>query len=95
MSRLLNSRFLSDGVKSVQIATSVVQQAGAEGVIYHVPLDLTDEDLLESSKPQKVTYIKRFKNKDSSCSRTVFLQFSSLQLPTEVRVGYLLFKVKS
>jgi len=30
MSQLLNSRFLSDGVKSVQIVTSVVQPAGAK-----------------------------------------------------------------
>jgi len=90
MSQLLNSRFLSDGVKSVHIVTSVVQPARAEGVIYRVPPDLTDEDLLESLKPQKVTYIKRFENKDSRWSTTVFLQFSSPQLPTEVRVGYLL-----
>ena len=95
MSQLLHSRYLSDGVRSVQIVTSVVQPAGAKAVIYRVPLDLTDEDLLEILKPQKVTYIKRFKNKDSSYSTTVFLQFSSPQLPAEVRVGYLLFKVKS
>ena len=72
MSQLLNSRFLSDGVTSVQIVTSIFQPAGAKGVIYHDPPDLTDEDLLESLIPQKVTYIKRFK-KDSSWSTTVFL----------------------
>jgi len=95
MRQLLNSRFLSDSVTSVQIVTSVVQPAGDKGVIYRIPIDLTDEDLLEILKPQKVTYIQRFKNKDSSFSTTVFLQFCSPQLPTEVRVGYLLFKVKS
>ena len=60
MSQLLNSRFLSDGVKSVQIVTSVVQPAGAKWMIYRDPMDLTDEDLLESLKPQRVTYMKRF-----------------------------------
>ena len=67
----MHSRYLSDGVRSVQIVTSVVQPTGAKAVIYRVPPDLTDEDLLESLKPQKVTYIKRFKNKDSSYSTTV------------------------
>ena len=90
----MHSRYLSDGVRSVQIVTSVVQPAGTKAVIYRVPPDLTDEDLLESIKPQKVTYIKRFKNKDSSYSTTVFLQFASPQLRAEVRVGYVLFKVK-
>ena len=95
MSQLMHSRYLSDGVRSVQIMTSVVQPTAAKAVIYRVPPDLKDEDLLESLKPQKVNYIKRFKNKDSSFSTTVFLQFASPQLPADVRVGYLLFKVKS
>ena len=95
MSQLLHSGCLSDGVGSVQIVTSVVQPAGAGAVIYRVPLDLTDEDLLEILKPQKVAYMKGFGNGDSSCSTTVFLQFSSPQLPAEVGVGYLLFGVKS
>jgi len=95
MSQLLNARFLSDGVKSVQIVTSVVQPAGDKRVNYRVPPDLKEEDLLENLEHQKVTYIKRFKNKDSGWSTTVFLQFSFPRLPTEVRVEYLLFKVKS
>ena len=39
MSQLMHSIYLSDGVRSVQIVTSVVQPAGAKAVIYRVALE--------------------------------------------------------
>ena len=95
ISQLLNSRFLPHGVKSCKLWHRLSNQQELKELFTAFLQTLETRIYYESLKPQKVTYIKRFKNKDSSWSTTVFLQFSSPQLPTEVRVGYLLFKVKS
>jgi len=72
---------------------------GASGVIYNVPLDISTDDLLACLASQGVKFVKRFRFKSSDSSelkdsKYVFLQFFTADLPGEVKIGYLFFRVK-
>ena len=90
---------LTDGGVSVEIAASSMRPLGARGVIYSVPLDISTDDLVACLASQGVKFVKRFcfKRSDSSelkDSRSVFLKFTTADLPGEVKIGYLFFRVK-
>jgi len=96
---LLVLAFLSDGSGvSISILASLLQPANAKGVIYRVPVDLSTDELKASLNSRNVSYVRRFNFKDHEGnmrdSTTVLLQFAQSQIPEEVRVGYLQFKVK-
>jgi len=96
---LLSCKTLLDGNKTVEVETSSLKPVGAKGVIYNVPLEISTDEIVEGLAGQKVTFVKRFRFrcKESSefrDSKSVFLQFSTADLPAEVKLGYLLFRVK-
>jgi len=71
----------------------------SKGVLHNVPLDLTPEELQESLKTQNVTFTKRFKYRSQDTqtlqdSTAVLVHFSKTELPAEVKIRYMLFKVK-
>ena len=95
---LLNCTQLTDGVVAVEVTASPRKPIGARGVIYNVPLDIPT-DVLACLAGQGVQSVRRFryKSKDSSEmteSKPVFLQFTTADLPSEVKLGYMLFRVK-
>ena len=99
MATLLSSKKLSDSNKTVEVETSSLKPVGAKGVIYNVPLEISADEIVEGLAAQKVTFVKhfRFKCKESSefrDTKSVFLQFSTADLSAEVKLGYLLFRVK-
>jgi len=99
MTTLLQCTKLTDGVVSVEIAASSMRPLGAWGVIYNVPLDISTDDLVACLASQGVKFVTcfRFKSSDSSelkDSKSVFLQFTTADLPGEVKIGYLFFRVK-
>ena len=51
---LLNLNSLSDTGVSIPVITSVIKPAGAKGIIYNVPTDITNEDMLHCLKEQQV-----------------------------------------
>ena len=62
---------LSDsGGNSIPIIVSPTKPPGARGVIYNVPLDITNDNLLECLKQFQVNDIKRFKFKDAEGKMT-------------------------
>jgi len=72
---------------------------GARGVIYNLPLDISTDDLVACLAGQGVKFVKRFRFKSSDSSelkdsKFVFLQFTTADLPGEVKIGYLFFRVK-
>ena len=77
---------------SIPIIASTTKPPGARGVIYNVPLDIINDDLLECLKQFQVNNIKRFKFKDSegkmTDSKTVLLHFDCSDLPPQVQSGY-------
>jgi len=96
---LLSLTSCSDGKKSISTSPTLLPLQGSKGVLYHVPLDLTTEELQESLKTQNVTFTKRFKyfSRDTRTlqdSTTVLVHFSRTELPADVKIGYMLFKVK-
>jgi len=96
---LLKCPKLIDGAVTVEIAASPLQPLGTRGVIYNVPLDISTEDILACLATHGVKSVKRFrfKSKDSpelKDSTSVFLQFTTADLPGEVKLGYLFFRVK-
>jgi len=96
---LLSCTNLSDGDKTVEVETSSLKPVGAKGDIYNVPLEISTDELVEGLVGQKVTFVKRFRFKckeysEFRDSKSVFLQFSTADLPAEVKLGYLLFRVK-
>ena len=96
---LLSCKNLSNGNKTVEVETSSLKPVGAKGAIYNVALEISTDELVEGLAGQKVTFVKRFsfRCKESSeirDSKSVFLQFSTADLPAEVKLGYLLFRVK-
>ena len=96
---LLKCPKLIDGAVTVEIAASPLQPLGTRGVIYNVPLDISTEDILACLATHGVQSVKRFrfKSKDSpelKDSTSVFLQFTTADLPGEVKLGYLFFRVK-
>jgi len=99
MNTLLKCTKLADGAVVVGVAGSSLQRLGTRGVIYNVPLDIFAEDILACLASQGVQSVKRFsfKRKDSpelQVSKSVFLQFNTADLPAEVKLGYLFFRVK-
>jgi len=71
---------LPDGKHAVPVVASLRQPAGTKGVIYGVPLDLKEEEILEALHEQ-VKYVKRFKYKHQEDNvlrdlSTVLLHFS-------------------
>ena len=96
---LLSCKKLSDGNQTVEVETCSLKPVGAKGVIYNVPLEISADEIVEDLAAQKATFAKRFrfKCKESSetrDSRSLFLQFSTADLPAEVKLGYLFFRVK-
>jgi len=99
MTTLLQCTKLTDGGVSVEIAASSLRPLGARGVIYNVPLDISTDDLVVCFASQGVKFMKRFRFKSSDSSelkdsKSVFLQFTTADLPGEVKIGYLFFRVK-
>jgi len=67
-----------------------------KGVIHNAPLDISTVGLAACLASQGVNFVKRlrFKSSDSSTlkdSKSVFLQFTTGDLPGEVKIGYLFF----
>ena len=100
---LLNLENLADAntKTSISVKSSIIIPAGAKGVIYNVPLDITNDDLLMCLKDDHVTYVKRFVKKSLvdlppvlTDTKTVLLQFDSTALPLFVHIGYMRFSVK-
>jgi len=99
MSTLLQCTKLTDGAVSVEIAASSMRPLGSRGVIYNVPLDISTDDLVACLASQGVKFVKRFRFKSSDSSelkdsKSVLLQFYTADLPGEVKIGYLFFRVK-
>ena len=72
---------------------------GARGIIYNVPLDIFTDHLVACLASQGVRFVKRFRFKSSDSSelmdsKSVFLQFTTADLPSEVKLRYLFFRVK-
>jgi len=91
---LLNCTKLTDGVVPVEVTASPRKPIGARGVIYNVPLHIPTDDILACLVGQGVQSVRRFrcKSKDSSEmteSKSVFLQFTTADLPSEVKLGYI------
>jgi len=89
---------LTDGEISTPIQSTLRQPVGPKGVIYNVPLDLKAAEIQAYLKPQ-VQFVKRFQYKpvgelELHDSTTVLLHFQS-DLPSEVRIGYLNFKIRT
>ena len=98
---LLNLDCLSDNNISFPIKSSLVTPPCAKGVIYNVPLDIPNNELLICLKKHHVKYVKRFQIKSVlngksvfNDTKTVLLQFHNDVLPPFVRIGYLNFPVK-
>jgi len=96
MTKLLNCTKLTDGVVAVEVTASPRKPIGARGVIYNVPLDIPTDDISACLAGQGVQSVRRFryKSKESSEmteSKSVFLQFTTAVLPSEVKLGYMLF----
>ena len=94
---LMGCSQLTDGDISTPIQTTLRQPVAPKGVIYNVPLDLKAAEILAYLKP-KVKYVKRFQYKpvgemELLDSTTVLLHFQS-DLPSEVRIRYLNFKIR-
>lgn len=69
----------------------------AKGVIYGVPTEITDEEILRRVKGAKIFEVKRFqitKNNEKMASQTVLLTFDSESIPRRIGLGYLSFQVK-
>jgi len=98
MTTLRQCTKLTDGAVSVEIPASSMQPLGARVVIYNEPLDISTDDLVACLASQGVKFVKRFrfKNSDSSelkDSKSVFLRFTTADLPGEVKIGYLFYRV--
>ena len=94
---LMSCSQLTDGEISTPIQTTLRQPVGPKGVIYNVPLDLKAAEIQAYLKTQ-VKFVKRFQYKpvgelELLDSTTVLLHFLS-DLPSEVRIGYLIFKIR-
>lgn len=69
----------------------------AKGVIYGVPIDITDEEIRNNSMGTKIVEVRRFlitRNNEKMPSRTVLLTFDSAVMPSRVGIGFLSFQVK-
>ena len=90
--KLLDLDSLSDSAgNSIPIIASTTKPPGARGVIYNVPLDITNDNLLECLKQFQVNNIKRFKFKVAEGKmidiKTVLLHFDCPDLPPQVQLG--------
>ena len=88
---------LTDGKISTPIQPTLRQPVGPKSVIYNVPLDIKADEILNYLPPQ-VRFVKRFQYKPAGelelhDSTTVLLHFQS-EPPSEVRIGYLLYKIR-
>jgi len=96
---LLSCTKLTDGVATVEVTASSRKAIGARGVIYNAPLNIPTDDILACLAGQEVQSVRRFryKSKDSSEmteSKSLFLQFTTADLPSEVQFTYMLFRIK-
>lgn len=69
----------------------------AKGVIYGVPTDIPDDDILRNTMGSKIVEVRRFqitRDNEKVPSRTVLLTFESAVLPSRIGLGYLSFQVK-
>jgi len=99
MTTLLNCTHLTDGVVAVEVTASPRKPIGARGVIYNVPLDIPTDNILTCLAGQGVQSMRRFRYKSKNSSemtesKSVFLQFTTADFPGEVKLGYMLFRVK-
>ena len=66
----------------------------SRGVIYNVPLDISEEEILEASGAIKVTRIKKWDGTRKINTGTIFLDFEGETTPKQVKYEWLLFRVK-
>jgi len=81
--------------RSTSVLSTLRQSVGPKGVFYNVSLEIKEAEILESLQPH-VKFVKRLQYKPSGemelCnSTTVLLHFKS-ELPSELNLGYLIFK---
>ena len=94
---LMSCTQLTDGKISTPMQPTLCQPVGPKGVIYNVPLDIKADEILNCLQPQ-VKFVKRFQYKPAGelelhDSTAILLHFQS-ELTSEVRTGYLLFKIR-
>ena len=80
----------------MSVLISVFKPPGAKGVIYNVPKDIADDELLNCLKHQKGSFIRRFALKNGEAkinTKTVMLHFIDFDLPEVVNIEYSQFKV--
>jgi len=99
MTTLRNCTKLTDNVVAVDVTASPRKTICARGVICNVPRDIPTDDILACLAGQGVQSVTRFRYKSSDSSemtesKSVFLQFTTADLPSEVKLGYMLFRVK-
>ena len=76
--------------------TSLVHPFGAKSLIYNVPADIKEDQLLNCLSSLNVKFVKRFTFKsitnETQLNTTVFLHCTDL--PSLVKIGYMLFNPK-
>ena len=88
-----------DFIKEFQVKSSVSKsESESRGIIYNVPTNNTEEDLLHLLADQGVKSVKRFHKTAPDNTRcpltTVAITFTSPTLPAEIVIAHQLFKVK-
>ena len=99
VSTLLQMKSLKDSLgTNIPVLASLVQPIGAKGVIYNVPTNIKEDQLLNCLSSQNVKFVKRFSFKsitnETQPSTSVFLQFHSNDLPSFVKIEQMLLKPK-
>ena len=88
---LLKTKDFSDPSElKIPVLTLVLKPPEAKDVIYNVPKDIADDNLLSCLKHQKISFIRRFviKNgKEKVNTKTVTLHFNDPDLPEVVNIG--------
>jgi len=99
MKALFSSTSLSNGKTAVAVKASFLPPPSAKGVVYRVPVEVKTDQLLQALQAPRVKFVKRFQVRSTDTSElkdagTALLHFSTTEIPAEVRVGYLTFKVR-
>ena len=88
---------LQTGIK-IPVTASTLPQPDSKCIIRNVPLQISEEEILDYLKQIKVKFVKRFTFKNSSNEmtpgKTVLLHFDSCVAPEVVRLGYLNFETQ-
>ena len=92
---VLSSSCLSNGVTSFPVTASPSPSPSAKGVIYRVPVEVQTDDLLQALQAQHVKYFQVWSTDTSEFADTgIVLLYLTPEIPAQVRVGYLIFKVR-